>query len=381
MKVAVIGGGPGGLYFSYLLKRDFPKSEITIYEKNDERATFGFGVVFSDRALEFLKDDDEDTYNFLTPRMQMWPDLKIVHRDEDLTIDGNGFASIERLRLLELLRERCQNQGIFIQYKCEVTSLNSFQDHDLIVGADGVNSFVRGSLSQKFGACEDYLSNRFAWYGTTKPFDCLSLTFRENEHGTFCAHHYRYTPDLSTFIVECDEATWNKAGFTHMDDDESRRYCEKVFAVDLDGNPLLSNKSIWRQFPLISNAKWSSENIVLIGDASRTVHFSIGSGTRVAMEDAIFLVRALKASAGNIRKGLKTYELERKPIADKLHDASIQSARWYEDMGNKKHMTPYQFAHDYMTRTGRVSDDRLRQLAPNFMKKYGGQRASTQKRC
>lgn len=369
MKVAVVGGGPAGLYAAYLLRRRMPQCAVTVFEQNAADATYGFGVVFSDRALEFLRDDDEETYSYLSPHMETWPDLKIVHRDEHIAIDGNGFAAIGRLELLKLLQSRCEAAGVSLQYNTAVDGPETLAGCDLVIAADGVNSVIRKANSDGFGASYGELENRFAWYGTNKPFDCLSLTFRENEHGTFCAHHYRYAPDRSTFIVECDRSTFERAGLSEMDDAESRHYCEAVFAPDLDGQPLVSNHSIWRRFPIIANDRWRVGNTVLLGDALRTAHFSIGSGTRLAMEDAIALVGALE-EAGSVEEGLDRFEAARRPIVDKIQGAANTSARWYEHMADKMALDPYAFAYDYMTRTGRVSDDRLRGIAPDFMARY-----------
>jgi 2-polyprenyl-6-methoxyphenol hydroxylase-like FAD-dependent oxidoreductase len=259
-------------------------------------------------------------------------------------------------------------------FECGIDDLSAVGEADLVIGADGVNSRVRNSLAKQYGTSERMIGNRFIWYGTTRPFDCLSLTFRTNEHGTFCAHHYRYAPDMSTFIVECDDDAWRRAGLATMADGESRTYCETVFAPDLDGHRLMSNKSVWREFPLVSNARWHTNKTVLIGDALRTAHFSIGSGTRLAMDDALALARALRASKGDVAEALSAFEADRKPAAEKIVRASEASAAWYHAMPDHMSLSAYGFAHSYMTRTGRVSDDRLATLAPDFMARYRVQR-------
>ena len=377
MKIAVIGGGPAGLYFSYLMKRDNPGHEIRVIEQNPRGATFGFGVVFSDRALEFLRADDEDTYRYLTPHMESWPDLKIVHKDENMAIDGNGFAAIGRLEFLNLLQARCDSVGVELEFDSVVQSLDGRADADLIVAADGVNSIVRRNNAEAFQTSETQLENPFVWFGTTKLFDSLSLTFRENQDGVFCAHHYRYSASMSTFIVETDTDTFEKAGFAQMNEEQSRTYCEAVFAPDLEGHPLVSNKSEWRWFPQIWNESWSADNIVLLGDALHTAHFSIGSGTRLAMEDAIALFKAIGEHESNVAAALARYEEIRRPALTKIVDAAVASARWYEQMAElMRTLEPYDFARSYMTRTGRVSDERLKKIAPKFMQRYVQHRAS-----
>ncbi len=372
MNIVVVGGGPAGLYFSYLVKRARRDWRVRVLERNPANATFGFGVVFSDRALEFLREDDPETYRYLTPHMESWPDLQIVHRDEAVPIDGNGFAAIGRLELLALLQARAAEAGVEIAFGRAVDSPGSVaRDADLVVGADGVNSVVRRSLAAEFGAGEELLDNRFVWYGTPRRFETLTLTFRENADGVFCAHHYRYAPGMSTFIVECDAATWARAGFADMDEAATRAYCEAVFAADLDGRPLVSNRSIWRRFPLVRVERWSVGRTVLIGDALHTAHFSIGSGTRLAMEDAIALSRALSAHPADLPAAFARYEEARRRPVEALVAAATVSARWYEGMAERMALSPYAFAHSYMTRTGRVSDDRLREIAPRFMARYG----------
>ena len=370
MKAAVIGGGPAGLYFAYLLKRAHAGADIRIFEQNRADATFGFGVVFSDRALEFLRDDDPETCDHITPHMEIWNDLTVVHEDQPIRIDGVGFAAIGRLEFLKLLQERVQSVGLEPEFETPVTSLDDLDDFDLIVGADGVNSMTRGACDQLFGTTVTPLRNKFIWYGTSKPFDTLTQTFRRNEHGAFNAHHYRYAPDRSTFIVETNPDTWRRAGFEHMDEQQTMAYCARVFAAELDGHPLISNKSIWRNFPNVWNSRWSHGNIVLLGDALRTAHFSIGSGTRLAMEDAIALVAALVECRDDLGAALQLYEARRRPIVEKLVSAANQSAAWYQDFADHMALPPWDLAHSYARRTGRVSEQRLAQLSPRFMAGY-----------
>jgi len=367
MRIAVVGAGPAGLLFSLLVKRRFPAWRVEVLEQNAPDATFGFGVVFSQGALGFLERDAPDLHRQLAGRMESWPMQRIVHRDERVDIDGNGFSAIARLALNQFLQALCADAGVEVTYARTVGALEEIGPADLVVGADGLNSLVRRSYEPQFAPQLRWLTNKFAWYGTAQRFDCLTLTFRANADGAFVAHHYRYSPQMSTFIVECDALTWRRAGLDRMTDAESRGYCERVFAPDLGGHALVSNKSIWRQFPLLSNRNWSAGNAVLIGDALRTVHFSIGSGTRLAFEDAIALDRAFGEAGEDVPAALAAFERERRPVVEKLLAAANASSFWYEDFPARMALAPWQLAYDYMTRSGRMSDERLRETAPGFM--------------
>ena len=370
VRINVLGAGPAGLLFSLLIKRRFPAWSVQIFEQNPPDATFGFGVVFSRGALEFLERDVPDFHEQLVPRLESWPIQRIVHRDERVDIDGNGFSAIGRLQLNQFLQELCGAAGVSIDYERPIESLNDLPSCDLLVGADGLNSLVRRALEKEFAPQVDWLTNRFAWYGTRQLFNCLTLTFRANEHGTFVAHHYRHSQTMSTFIVECDAATWSRAALDRMSDEESCAYCERVFAPDLGGHSLVSNKSVWRQFPLLTNRRWSVGHKVLIGDALRTVHFSIGSGTRLAMEDSLALAKACVGEDMNVERALKRFVAERRPVVDKILSGALASAEWYERFGERMHLTPTGFAYDYMTRSGRMDDERLRAVAPRFYERW-----------
>ncbi len=367
MKAAVLGAGPAGLLYALLAKRRNPGWDITVYEQNPADATFGFGVVFSQGALAFLERDAPDLLAQLSSRMETWPMQRIVHRDQRVDIDGNGFSAIGRQQLNAFLQALCREIGVRVEYSRTIASLDELAGADLMVGADGLNSLVRRAFEAQFEPQVELLGNRFAWYGTSKPFECLTLTFREGAEGAFVAHHYRYAPGMSTFLVECDPATWRRAGLDRMDDAASRACCEKVFAADLDGHPLVSNKSVWRQFPLLSNNRWSVGNAVLIGDALRTMHFSIGSGTRLAFEDAIALDRAFGEAGDDVPAALVAFERERRPVVEKMHAAANRSSYWYEKFPQKLALAPWDLAYDYMTRSGRIDDARLARMAPRFM--------------
>jgi 2-polyprenyl-6-methoxyphenol hydroxylase-like FAD-dependent oxidoreductase len=374
VQINVVGAGPAGLLFSLLIKRRFPEWRVQVFEQNPPDATFGFGVVFSKGALAFLERDVPDFHEQLTRRLEAWPMQRIVHRDEQVDIDGNGFTAIGRLELNQFLQTLCSDAGVTIDYDHVISSFVEISDANLLVGADGANSFVRRALESDFEPQIEWLTNRFAWYGTAQLFDCLTLTFRANQDGSFVAHHYRHSPTMSTFVVECDATTWRRAGLDRMSDEDSRAYSESVFARDLGGHGLVSNKSIWRQFALIANQHWSVGNVVLLGDALRTVHFSIGSGTRLAFEDAIALDRAFSEADEDAPRALAIFERERRPIVEKILSAANASSYWYERFPEKMALEPWELAYDYMTRSGRMSDERLRELSPMFMARVNEER-------
>ena len=357
MRVLVAGAGPAGLYFSYLLRKNRPDWRIRVVEQNRADSTFGFGVVFSDRALEFLREDDPTTYELITPQMEMWTDLTVVHRGTPVVIDGIGFAAIGRLKLLRLLQQQAASVGVVPEY--EKTLKSPEAGYDLVVAADGVNSVVR--TWHDFGTTVSHLTNKFAWYGTQSLFPTLTQTFVANEHGTFNAHHYRHAPNMSTFVVECDAATWQGAGFAAMDEPATLAYLERLF-----GHRLVSNKSIWRNFPNLRNKQWFVGHTVLIGDALRTAHFSIGSGTRLAMEDAIALVKALEAHSA-VQEALAAFEAARRPIVEKLLAAADASGAWYDRFPEHMKLAPREFAWSYIQRSGRVDPERLRKTSPRFV--------------
>lgn len=358
MRILVAGAGPAGLYFAYLAKRAHPDWDIEVVEQNRPDSTFGFGVVFSDRALEFLRGDDPQTYDLITPAMELWSDLTVVHRGTPVVIDGIGFSAIGRLELLRLLRQRAASVGVDPEYRRAIDA-SDFAQFDLVVAADGVNSSVR--RTGDFGTTVENLTNRFAWYGTPRIFQTLTQTFVANDHGTFNAHHYRHSQRMSTFVIECDAATWQRAGFAAMDEQATLGYLEKLFDT-----PLVSNKSVWRQFPNLRNRRWSVGNRVLIGDAQRTAHFSIGSGTRLAMEDAIALDKAL-AENPSLPGALAAFETARRPIVEKLVAAADASGQWYERFAEHMRLPPREFAWSYIQRSGRIDPERLRRIAPKFV--------------
>jgi 2-polyprenyl-6-methoxyphenol hydroxylase-like FAD-dependent oxidoreductase len=365
MKMLITGAGPAGLYLAYLVKRRLPAWDIRIVEQNPRDATFGFGVVFSERALEFLRADDPQTYDRITPAMEAWTDITVVHRGTPVVIDGIGFSAIGRLKFLQLLCGQLEAAGVLPLFNHAFPQDQNLNEFDLVVAADGANSTIRKTAD--FGTTITPLGNKFAWFGTTRVFDTLTQSFVQNEAGTFNAHHYRHSPSMSTFVFECDAATWVRAGFERMDEAATLAYCEGVFADTLQGHRLVSNKSVWRNFPNLRNARWSVGNKVLLGDAQRTAHFSIGSGTRLAMEDAIALVKSLSEFRNDVPGALAAFEAARRPVVEKLVAAADASADWYEHFPEHMKLAPREFAWSYIQRSGRVDPDKLRRIAPKFV--------------
>ena len=322
-------------------------------------------MVFSDRALEFLRADDPETYDRITPAMEAWTDITVVHCGVPVVIDGIGFSAIGRLKFLQLLRQQLETAGVSPLFNHALSPGQDLSEFDLVVAADGANSTIRKTAD--FGTTVTPLTNKFAWFGTARPFNTLTQTFVRNDAGSFNAHHYRHSPSMSTFVFECDAATWARAGFERMDEAATLVYCEKVFAEALQGHKLLSNKSIWRNFPRVRNQRWVSGNKVLIGDAQRTAHFSIGSGTRLAMEDAIALAKCLVEFKSEIPEALAAFEVLRRPVVEKLVAAADASADWYEHFPQHMQLAPREFAWSYIQRSGRIDPEKLRKIAPKFV--------------
>lgn len=369
MRIAIIGAGPGGLYLAYLLRGARPEWRIEIFEQNAPDTTFGFGLAFSKTALDFLGKEDPDTLAALVPAMRRWSDSVLFLNGERIRIDGMDYAGIGRLKLLEILTARAQSVGIAPQFGRRIESLSELGHADLIVGADGVNSILRRAHETAFGTTQSLLTNRFAWYGTRKEFGALCHTFLETPRGFFNAHHHPHAQGMSTIVVEMDEETFLKNGFDTMPLEKAKPILEDIFAQTLDGEPLISNNSIWRRFPKIRNARAFHGNCVLLGDALHTAHFSIGSGTRLALEDAIALAHAL-LSQSDIPSALAAYESARLPRLEKLLAAAHASAGWYESFPTHMRLSPLDFAYSYITRSGRVDLNRLKQTSPDFAALY-----------
>lgn len=370
MRITIIGGGPAGLYFAILMKKADAAHQIRIYERNGPDDTFGWGVVFSGKTLANLRAADAESHAEITREFEAWDNVDVVHRSEKISIHGNSFSGIARLRLLKILQRRAEELGVEVNYRSEILDFEPLRnDCDLFIGADGVNSTVRLRYADKFKPDLDVRAHRYIWYGTNQLFHGLTLTFRENEAGTFAAHSYKFNKTTSTFIVECDTQTWERAGFATMSDEDTRKYVGKVFTADLNGNPLLSNKSNWINFLLVKNTNWFFENVVLLGDALHTAHFSIGSGTKLAMEDAIALAQSFQ-KISDVREALSEFTKTRRPVIEDYQAAAFESMKWFENAAQYVHLTPMELALSVMMRSGRVSYEDLQKRDPQFIHRF-----------
>ncbi|HEX8559774.1 MAG TPA: FAD-dependent monooxygenase [Pyrinomonadaceae bacterium] len=370
MRINVIGGGPAGLYFALLMKRRDASHEVVVYERNPPGATFGWGVVFSGRTLSRLQEADEESHRRITESFETWDNVDVVLRDSKVSVRGNDFSGVARLRLLNILQERCAGLGVDLRFDTAVEDVDALaRDCDLLVGADGVGSVVRERYAAEFRPTLDAGRNKYAWYGTRRLFHGLTLTFREAEAGVFAAHSYKFSRGLSTFIVECDAQTWARAGLDRMADAEARAYLARVFERDLGGEELLSNNSRWINFLLVRNGRWSAGNVVLLGDALHTAHFSIGSGTKLAIEDSIALFRLFDAGA-DVPGALAEFERTRRPVVEEYQEAAHESRVWFERAGEHVRLDPLPFAYSLMTRSKRVGHESLRRRDPAFVAAY-----------
>jgi len=370
MNINIIGGGPAGLYFAILMKKAQPAQRIQIFERNGPDDTFGWGVVFSGKTLANLRAADEESHAEITKQFEAWDNVDVVHRDAKISIHGNSFSGIARLQLLKILQRRAEELGVEINFRTEIHDVDELRRNgDLLVAADGVNSTVRLQYLEQLKPQLDARAHRYIWYGTNQLFHGLTLTFRENTAGTFAAHSYKFNRQTSTFIVECDPQTWKRAGFDQMSDEKTREYLAEVFATDLHGHPLLSNNSKWIQFLLVKNENWFFENLVLLGDALHTAHFSIGSGTKLAMEDAIALAESFQQTS-NVREALARFTETRRPVIEEYQSAAFGSMLWFENARDYIHLSPLELAFSVMTRSGRVTYEDLKRRDPEFIRQY-----------
>ncbi len=368
MRIAILGGGPAGLYFAILMKQANPAHAIVVHERNRPDDTFGFGVVFSDQTLETFERYDRPSHRAITANFAYWQDIEVRFRGTTHRIGGNGFCGCARRTLLMLLQERARALGVEMQFSHEIASIDELADADLIVAADGINSATRERWAEHFQPSVDMRPNKFTWMGSTKPLDAFTFSFRDTEHGIFIAHAYQYEPGRSTWVLETDADTWHRAGLDRTSEAESARYLEQVFAEDLDGHALITNRSTWRSFPMIRTARYAHGNVVLLGDAKATAHFSIGSGTKLAMEDAIALYEAFRAH-DQVPEALAAFDRGRRDEVERTQHAADVSLVWFEHLKRFAHMDPQQFAFGLMTRSRSITYDNLRLRAPDFVER------------
>ncbi|HJQ57355.1 MAG TPA: FAD-dependent monooxygenase, partial [Vineibacter sp.] len=364
MNIVVIGAGPAGLYFAALAKKARPDWGIRVHERNRADDTFGWGVVFSDQTLGRLRDADRETYDAIEASFAHWDDIDVFVKGRRIRSSGHGFCGIARRRLLAILQQRAAGLGVELHFQSDVTDDAAFADADLIVAADGVNSRFRAKYAASFTPDVDLRSAHFVWLGTTRPFEAFTFIFRNGPDGLFQAHAYQFDRDLSTFIVECDDASYRAAGIDRMRREEAVAWCESAFAEWLDGHRLLSNAahlrgSAWIQFPRVACRRWWHGKVVLMGDAAHTAHFSIGSGTKLALEDAIGLAEALVTETDQ-EAALTRYERERMVETLRLQNAARNSMEWFENVKRYWHLEPEQFTYSLLTRSQRVSHENLR---------------------
>jgi len=367
VKIVAIGGGPAALYFGILMKKADPAHEITIIERNQLDDTFGFGVVFSDATQNNLAAADPETYDAMASQFSHWDNIDVHYRDQVITSSGHGFSGLSRRALLAVLGRRCKELGVCVEVGKEVDNPVVYRrGADLLLGADGFNSVVRKRYAALFQPTMDERPNRFVWLGTTRPFPAFTFYFKRDSHGLWRVHAYQYEEGHSTFIVEATEATWRSAGLDRASEDDTVAFCERLFAEELRGHRLLKNRSLWRHFITVRNGAWSHENVVLVGDAAHTAHFSVGSGTKLAIEDAIALAGALQREP-NVPAALAAYEAERRPAVESLQRAAQVSLQWFEDTERYMDLEPLQFAFNLLTRSLRITHDNLKVRDPKFV--------------
>ena len=371
MRIVCVGAGPGGLYFAGLMKKADPRHQIRVIERNRPDDTFGVGVVFSDATMIGVAEADSEAYRGIARHLVHWDDIDVNYRGERITSTGHGFSGMSRHTLLRVLQEQVCAAGVEVQFEREVSSLDALAgaDLDLVVAADGANSTVRNLLRDRVKTTIDLRPNRFVWLGTTKPFPAFTFYFKRTDHGLWRVHAYQYamsSPGRSTFIVECREETWKAAGMDRATEEATAAFLEDLFAEELDGHSLITNRSIWRQFPTIRTEPWSVDHLVLIGDAAHTAHFSVGSGTRMAMEDAVALRDAL-VEHDTVSSALHAYEARRRPQVESLQRAAQASLQWFEDTERYMSLEPIQFTFSLLTRSLRITHEDLRARDPKFL--------------
>jgi anthraniloyl-CoA monooxygenase len=366
MNVTSIGGGPGGLYASILIKKAHPDWEVTVNERNPPDVTYGWGIVLPDRTLSNLQEADEPSYQAIIEQSTNWEPFHLQHKGELYRSSGHSFTSMLRADLLGVLQKRCRELGVNLQFESEIEDPKALAaETDLVIGADGIHSHTRSTFAEEFGARTIDGDAQFSWFGTEADFEALSHIFVENEDGIWCAH--TYPGEVSTFIVDCDQETWENARLDQLSESEYRAYLEELFSEQLDGHELLSQIDRWQTFTTVQNESWSHDNVVLMGDAAHTAHYSIGSGTTIALEDAISLTNAIEEQAPNVQSALTQYETERKPIARSLQRAAERSRIHFENIRRYYDMEGVQFALHHLTRSGRLTYDSMSRRDPELV--------------
>ncbi len=366
MKISIVGGGPAGLYFGLLAKKAEPDHQIDIFERNQPDDTFGFGVVFSDETLSGFLDYDRRSHREIVDNFAYWDEIDVRTRGRVLRSGGHGFCGMSRRKLLQILQRHAAQAGCALHYDHDIDDLARFADSDLILAADGINSVIRDQRQDAFGTSLDWRQNKFVWLGSSLPLEAFTFIFEENRHGLFRVHAYQFEADTSTFIVECTEDTWHRAGLDQAEEGDTVAYCQELFADHLEGHELIANRSLWRTFPTVRNERWYDENVVLLGDALHTAHFSIGSGTKLAMEDAIALHEALQSSA-DVAGALAAYEGGRQDEVARLQRTAETSLIWFEDTERYRDLDPEQFAFSLLSRSKRVTYENLRLRDPDYI--------------
>ena len=370
LKIVCLGGGPASLYFSILMKKANPAHDITVLERGGRDSTWGFGVVFSDETLKGFMDADAVSYKRIVEQFAYWGGIDNKIHGKTINSQGHGFCGMSRLKLLNTFHDRCDELGVNISFNTDITDIEQLglDAHDLVVAGDGLTSILREAYEEEFRTTMDWRANKFCWLATTKPLDDFTFIFTKNEHGWWWVHAYRYEEGMTTWIVETSADTWASAGMDTATEEDTKAYCEALFKDDLDGHPLITNRSVWRTFPVVRNERLYHKNIVLLGDAVRSAHFSIGSGTKLAMEDAIALAGYFEESGGDVNAALEKYQVIRKDEADRLQRTAVVSLSWFEHIDRYANaQSAEQFTFNMMCRAKRITYENLRLRDPHYI--------------
>ena len=369
-KINIIGGGPAGLYFAILMKEAHPDIEINIFERNSEEIVVGWGVVLNLGTLNLLKKCDQDSYEGIMAKAKHWSDVDIIHKDEKISIRGSEYISISRMMLLSALRKRCASLNIPIQYDHPVKQIEEYRDCDLLVGADGANSVVRKHFEHQFKPTVDIRKDKYIWLGSSQVFNTITHIFKQTEHGVFAAEAYLYCDTHSTFIVSCEESCWISAGLDKMSDEQTITFLNKLFESELEQGEITGGKSIkWNNFPIVKNDHWHYSNVVLLGDALHTAHFTIGSGTRLALEDAMSVFKNIEQQ-DSLESALQEFQISRRPFMERYQDVAFESLKWYENVSQKIHLDLIPFAFEVMTRSKKLGIRSVKLQDPEFAQLY-----------